>query len=224
MPTVYETMRVANGVVPFLDRHMRRFAANSRRAGLPDAGDVRGAIADAIAGDASGSADRALRLFWDGDVVSVKLLDMPGRAPMKVITASVRHGGYEVKTTDREVFDRAREEAVSRGADEALLLTADGWIAEGTLFAVGWFEGAILRVPSLDLGILPSIGRERVLEIAQQLAFPVEEGRFPRSALDGRPAFAVTATRGLIRIAQLDGAPVPDDPRIARLRDAFWPE
>ena len=82
-------------------------------------------------------------------------------------TARVRHCGYRVKTTDRAFFDRAREEAHEVGADEALLLTAAGYVAEGTLFAVGWFDADVLRLPSLELGILPSIGRGRVLEVAE---------------------------------------------------------
>jgi branched-subunit amino acid aminotransferase/4-amino-4-deoxychorismate lyase len=222
MSTVYETMRVMSGTVPFLERHIRRLTTNARKAGLAEPPDTSRAIADAIERDESGKVDRAIRLYWDGQVLTVKLQDMPSRAPMKIITASVRHDGYEVKTTDRDTFDRARAEAAASGADDALLLTPEGFVAEGTLFAVGWFEAETLRVPTLDLGILPSIGRERMLELAEQLGFVVEEGRFLRAEIEGRPVFAVTATRGIVRIATLDGIPVTDDERITVLDEAFW--
>ena len=120
-------------------------------------------------------------------------------------------------------MDGARAEAQANGADEGLLLTADGFVAEGTLFAVAWFEGDTLRVPSLDLAILPSIGRARVIEIAGSLGIPVEEGAFGIEDLYGRPALAVTAVRGVFSLRSLDGRPVPPDERIQQLADAFWP-
>lgn len=220
MTTVYETMRVRHGTIPLLGRHLARLAANARAAGLAQPPDLEAKVRAAV----PESADRAMRLEWDGSALEVAVRPLRSRQPMVVVTSSVPHPGYRVKTTDREAFEQARQEAERLGADEALLLTPGGFVAEGTLFAVLWFHEDRLCAPSLDLGILPSIGRERVLEVATEMGYAVAEGRYPRSALDGRAAFAVTATRGVFGIAVLDGVPVPGDPRIAGLAARFWPD
>ena len=81
-------------------------------------------------------------------------------------------------------------------------------------------EAGRLRTPSLELGILPGIGRARVIELAQQ----VEEGRYPREALAGRSLFLTNAVRGVVALASLDGVLVPTDPRTTELARRFWPE
>lgn len=221
MTTVFETIRVKDGRVPLLDRHLERFAKNCEATSLPLPADLRQTI---LAARRSDGKDHALRMEWDGTELRITPRDFVMPSPINIATAAEVHPGYTVKTTDRPFFDRARAEARAKGADEGLLLTPAGYVAEGSLFAIGWFEGDRLRIPSLDLGILPSIGRSRVIEVAKELGIEVEEGKFPRRALDGRPAFITTAVRGLVPIASLDGRPVPGDERIGRLGDRFWPE
>ncbi|PYO93734.1 MAG: hypothetical protein DMD60_15280 [Gemmatimonadetes bacterium] len=103
-------------------------------------------------------------------------------------------------------------------ADDALLLTHGGWVAEGTVWTVFWWAGDALRTPALDLGILPGIGRARVLELLPR----VERGRYPKQALAGKSLFLTNAVRGIVPIASLDGAPAPTDPRTAELARRFW--
>ncbi len=105
-------------------------------------------------------------------------------------------------------------------ADDALLLTTEGWAAEGTVWNVFWWEGDWLRTPALDVGILPGIGRARVLELSEA----VEQGRYPRQALEGKSLFLTNAVRGIVPLASLDGVRVPADPRTAELARRFWPE
>ncbi len=88
------------------------------------------------------------------------------------------------------------------------------------MWNVFWWEGEWLRTPALDLGILPGIGRARVLELTQQ----VEGGRYLREALEERSLFLTNAVRGVIAVASLDGRPVPPDPRTADLARRFWPD
>jgi len=105
-------------------------------------------------------------------------------------------------------------------ADDALLLTPEGWVAEGTVWTVFWWDGDALRTPALELGILPGIGRARVLELVKR----VVQGRYPAQELAGKSLFLTNAVRGTVPIASLDGAPVPADPRTAELAQRFWPE
>src|SRR5207249_7906698 len=81
-----------------------------------------------------------------------------------VITASEPHQAYPHKTTERDCFTDAGKEAEVAEADDALLVTHEGWVAEGTVWTVFWWDGDTLRTPALEVGILPGIGRARVLE------------------------------------------------------------
>src|SRR3989475_11916525 len=62
--------------------------------------------------------------------------------------------------------DTATTEIYTLSLHDALpILTPEGWVAEGTVWNVFWWNGDWLRTPALDVGILPGIGRARVLEL-----------------------------------------------------------
>src|SRR5437016_5547868 len=77
-----------------------------------------------------------------------------------------------------------------------------------------------LRTPAEDVGMLPGIGRARVLELGAS----VEQGRYARQAIEGKRLFLTNAVRGIVPLASLDGVRVKDDPRTAELAGRFWPE
>ena len=166
----------------------------------------------------SETGNAVLRLEVCDGRAAVTVRELPSLDPPAVITASEPHLPYPHKTTERDCFADAAGEAVVAEADDALLLTHEGWVAEGTVWNVCWWDGDGLRTPPLALGILPGIGRARVLELA-----PAEEPRGARRGLDGKSVFLVNAVRGVVPIASLDGARVPADPRTAELARRFWP-
>jgi branched-chain amino acid aminotransferase len=74
-------------------------------------------------------------------------------------------------------------EANHAGYDEAILLTAEGFVADGSgenIFAV---KDGKLFTPELATSILPGITRNTVIQIAQDLGYQVEETRLIRSDL-----------------------------------------
>lgn len=210
-----ETMRVHRGRIPFLDRHLDRLERSLSALGLPrPAGDVRRLIEQFADTD-----EAALRLEARDGRASVTVRALPSLEPPAVIVASEPHLPYPHKSTDRDPFDEALEEAEVAEADDALLLTADRWVAEGTTWNVFWWDGSALRTPGPDVGILPGIGRARVLEL-----LPADEGRYRLEDLRGKSAFLTNAVRGVVPLASLDGDPVPADERTADLARRFWPE
>src|SRR5881296_2407822 len=214
--SLIETMRVRDGRIPFLERHLARLERSLRELGLPKPSQDVAALVRPFAG----TGDAVLRIeVCDGRAtVTVREPPAPALEPPVVITASEPHHPYPHKTTDRDAFADAAEEAEVAEADDALLLSPEGWVAEGTVWSVFWWDGKGLRTPTLDLGILPGIGRARVLELAR-----AAEGRARRAALAGKSLFLTNAVRGVVPIASLDGEPVPDDPRTAELARRFWP-
>ena len=214
--TLIETMRVRDGRTPFLERHLARLERSLTELGLRrPARDIA-----ALVTPFSATGDAALRVEVCDGRATVTVREVGPLDPPAVITAAEPHEPYPHKTSQRDCFVEAAQAADVAEADDALLLTHDGWVAEGTVWNVFWWEGDRLRTPAEDVGILPGIGRARVLE----LIGAVEQGRYPRQAIGGSSLFLTNAVRGVIPLASLDGVPVPADPRTAEVARRFWPE
>src|SRR5213083_3753738 len=171
-------MRVREGRIPFLERHLARLERSLRELGLPRPTRDVAALVRPFAG-----ADEAvLRVEVCDGRATVTVRELPALEPPAVITASEQHQPYPHKTTDRDAFVDAAAEAEVAEADDALLVTHEGWVAEGTAWTLFWWDGDALRTPALELGILPGIGRARVLELVQR----VVQGRYPAQELAGK--------------------------------------
>src|SRR5947208_5677808 len=150
-----ETIRVRDGRIPFLEQHLGRLDRSLRALGLPrPSQDIAGLVRPF-----AGTDEAVLRVEVCDGRATVTVRELPARDPPVVITASEPHEPYPHKTTQRDCFADAAVEAEVAEADDALLLTHEGWVAEGTVWSVFWWEGERLRAPALELGILPGIGR-----------------------------------------------------------------
>src|SRR5215212_9614539 len=74
-------------------------------------------------------------------------------------------------------------EANRAGYDEAILLTAEGYVADGSGENVFVVYGDKIATPDLAASILPGITRDTVIQIAQDLGYTVEERNVIRSDL-----------------------------------------
>jgi branched-chain amino acid aminotransferase len=74
-------------------------------------------------------------------------------------------------------------EANKAGYDEAILLTPDGFIADGSGENVFVVKDGVLYTPDLATGILPGITRDSVIQIAQDLGYTVVQKQLIRSDL-----------------------------------------
>jgi branched-subunit amino acid aminotransferase/4-amino-4-deoxychorismate lyase len=116
----------------------------------------------------------------------------------------------------------ARMEADDAGADEALVVSPEGFVAEGTSCSVFWFDRDGLCAPPLDLGGLPGVSRTVVVELCARLGIPFREARVRPAELAGAPGVILsTSTQGVVEGASLDGRPLPSDPRTRQLWSAY---
>ena len=74
-------------------------------------------------------------------------------------------------------------EATRAGYDEAILLTDDGYVADGSGENIFVIKDEILSTPDLSASILPGIARQTVMEIAHSLGYAVHERQVIRSDL-----------------------------------------
>jgi branched-chain amino acid aminotransferase len=77
----------------------------------------------------------------------------------------------------------AVNEANQAGYDEAILLTADGYVADGSGENVFVVKDGQISTPDLSSSILPGITRDSVIQIAQDLGYSVEETNLIRADL-----------------------------------------
>jgi branched-chain amino acid aminotransferase len=74
-------------------------------------------------------------------------------------------------------------EAIRAGYDEAILLTAEGYVADGSGENIFVIKDGKIATPELANSILPGITRDTVIQIAQDLGYRVEETQVIRSDL-----------------------------------------
>jgi branched-chain amino acid aminotransferase len=74
-------------------------------------------------------------------------------------------------------------EAVNAGYDEAILLTPEGTVADGSGENIFVVRGGVIYTPDLATGILPGITRDTITQIAQDLGYSVIEKSLIRSDL-----------------------------------------
>jgi branched-chain amino acid aminotransferase len=77
----------------------------------------------------------------------------------------------------------ATHEAARAGYDEAILLTEDGYLADGSGENIFVIKDGVVATPDLAASILPGITRNTVIQIAQDLGYPMVEKQLIRSDL-----------------------------------------
>ena len=209
-PALIETIRIRYGEAPLWYLHLGRLAVSCKALGIPLPGELP---------PPAGGADRVYRLEVGMRGVQVTERLVGATTPVKLIVSRVAHHSYPFKTADRAQFDRAQDAARAAGADDALLLTPGGFVAETAIWSVLWWEGGQLCGPALDLGILPGVGRARATELAGE----VQERHATLKDVRELPLFLVNAVRGVVPVASLDDRPVPQSSSTDALARRFWP-
>jgi branched-chain amino acid aminotransferase len=85
-------------------------------------------------------------------------------------------------------------EANRAGYDEAILLTGEGFVADGSGENVFAVKDGVITTPPLATSILPGITRDTVIQIAQDLGHRVVEGNLIRSDLSLADEVFMTGT------------------------------
>jgi branched-subunit amino acid aminotransferase/4-amino-4-deoxychorismate lyase len=102
-----------------------------------------------------------------------------------------------VKGPDIEHMARIRAEVQRRGAEEAVLLSPDGYVSEGAYTGLLWWRGSILCGPSAGLDRVDSVTARTVLTLATALGVETWEEAVTPSELDGVELWAVNALHGI---------------------------
>ena len=105
----------------------------------------------------------------------------------------------------------AVEDARAGGYEEAILLTADGHVAEASGANVFVVRDGELATPSLADDVLPGITRDAVIRIAREAGYAVDERNIDRTELYLADEIFFTGTGAQVApVTAVDGRPVGD--------------
>ena len=209
---VFETTRVYGGRPFRLDAHVQRLARSAARVRL-ETPDVHHCVELAqLVIDAAAIPDLALRLFWTGRtlVATASALDpevetQRGRGLRLAVVRWSTGALAGAKSTSYAENMAAQDEAITRGADDALLVADDDTILETPTANVWLRRGSTLLTPSLELPILAGITRATVAELAPTAGFTIEEGRLPLDRIRvAEEVFITSSIREVMPVAAVN--------------------
>ena len=230
---IYETLRTYHGV-PFLyDRHLRRLRQSAALMALPVPFEDAALLADirkTIAAHAGGLQEAYIRVLLTRGVgeLSYNLAATPAPSvviivkpyvppPDRTFTDGIRLSLVSVRRNHPQALNPmiksnnllnnalAMQEALKRGADEALMRNQAGELVECSQSNVFLVKDDAVVTPPLSGGLLPGITREFVLELADELGVPAREERLTPDDLRTAPeAFITGTTREVTPVVRVD--------------------
>jgi branched-chain amino acid aminotransferase len=113
-------------------------------------------------------------------------------------------------------------EANRSGYDEAILLTHEGYIADGSGENVFVVKDGVITTPPLSTSILPGITRATVIEIAGALGYRVEEANVIRTDLYLADEVFMTGTAAEVTpLREVDDVEIGVGPLTLELQEAY---
>lgn len=120
----------------------------------------------------------------------------------------------------------ATREAALAGYDEAILLDAEGYVAEGSGENVFIVKNGVLQTPPLSSPVLDGITRNAVLRLADDLGIPVKEEKFTRDTAYLADELFLTGTAAEVTpVRELDNRRIgkgEPGPVTKRISEAFF--
>lgn len=135
---------------------------------------------------------------------------------IEVVTVSTRRNRSDVLAPAIKSLNylnniMAKIEARRAGAQEALMLNTEGYVAEGTGENVFLVRGRTLLTPPAYLGALKGITRQAVIELATKLGFLVKEEPFTLHDVYTADEMFFTGTAAeIVPVVMVDGRTIGD--------------
>ncbi len=232
---VFETLLVVNRSALWLDEHVQRMKKAARKLDIPfDADGIlvtvkaalttsspsvvrvtlsRGVTARGLSADCSQPT-----LHVSCDPFDVTLIGQP----LRLVTSSMRRNPSSVtdrhKTTSYANNIFAAREAKAKGADDALMLNQDGFVACTSIANVFMLKDETLVTPPEQDGALAGIMRRFLIE---QSGVKVEIRSIEKDEIgDAQALFATNSLRFIAPVTHLDGEVLPTAP-ITRFMNAM---
>jgi branched-chain amino acid aminotransferase len=105
----------------------------------------------------------------------------------------------------------AKIEAIDAGAEEAIMLNEQGYVAETSTENIFVVKNGVIATPHPSLGVLRGITRDVVIKLARELGYPIEERSITVHELFTADEVLVTGTAAeVVPIIKISGRIVGD--------------
>lgn len=215
---LFETLAVRHGEILQFDAHDMRLRQGCEVLGLSYPTNIKTAIETAL--EANSLSDAVVRLTLtrgagprgialashSSPTVLIAISGWPGSPPpARCIIASVtRRNEHSPLSRIKSIncLDNilARQEAIARGANEAILLNTKGRVAETTVSNVFIVKEGSIFTPPVEDGALPGVMRKAVLA-----AYPCAEKSLMPEDVSSADGIFLTNSLGIRTVASLDG-------------------
>lgn len=207
----FEALRSYDGVAFRQEQHLDRLerSAAALNLDLPPRADMENWVADRAAvgnctvrvvvtggTDEKGSGEDSRFIVFAEPLHSVDETTslLPVEAPWHPDGAQSELTGAKTLSYGPNVA--ARFHAKAEGFGDAVLVGRSGNVLEGPTNTVAWIIDGVFETPELELGILASVTRQAVLDVAARIGVPVAEGAFPlQRMLDADEVVALSTLR-----------------------------
>jgi branched-chain amino acid aminotransferase len=229
---LYETIRVTGGRLMRIDRHFARLGDGLQLLDIRlklDENVLAGAMHAVL--KANDLTDAVLRLTVSRGIAQRGMAPDPTARPTAMISAApyavpqparvmvattTRRNAHSpisrVKTTCCLDSILARKEAARQGADEAILLNGDGWVAEATAANVFAIIDGVLVTPPIRDGALPGVMRAAVMSHV-----PLGECSLSVDDLARAKEIFLTSSLGIRPVIAFEGIEFPVGPIATQL-------
>lgn len=192
--------RYVDGSFLRLDRHLARLERSAGELGFGfDPADAERQLGRL---SMEGALRVRLELSRDGrlDLTTSPFAPLPAETVWHIAVANARLDASDPlrchKTTQREIYARARSEYPAERIDEVLLLNREGELAEGTITNLFADPGdGILATPPVSSGALPGVLRGELIDTGRA----IERLLKLDDLIAARAIFVGNSLRGLIR-------------------------
>lgn len=123
-----------------------------------------------------------------------------------------------VKGPDLSLCQQLRRKANLHGADEAVLLDKDGFIADGALSSILWWRGDKLCGPDEKTDWLESITRQELFELANQAGYETVAERCRPADVAGLEIWSASSLQGVRGVRNWQGVKVGPTEKLTSFR------
>lgn len=232
---IYETMRAYDGTVFMIDEHIKRLFRSASLIKLKikkNKKEIKSAIQEILEANSLKNAyirltvsrgygqiglDPALCKEPTFVVIANEFKDYPDeyyKNGVRLIISSVRRNLKEAVNPQIKSLNflnniLAKIEAKEKGAYEALMLNAKGYLTEGTICNVFFVskkgKRKVLCTPSIKCGILDGITRKIVIESASKIGIKIKEGLFRKKDIySADEVFITNTTMEIMPVSKVD--------------------
>jgi len=117
----------------------------------------------------------------------------------------------------------AVHQAKLAGYDEAILLTTDGYVADGSGESIFVIKDGVITTPALSTSILHGITRATIMQIARDLGYEVREGNLIRTDLYLADEVFMTGTAAEVApLRAIEAHELGVGPITLEIQQAYW--